>query len=216
MNATVPAKPKIYHLTHIDNLPGIVRDAVLWSDAKRIHLAVDSEIVGMASIKQRRLKLPVKCHPGTSVGQYVPFYFCPRSIMLYILHMGNHPDLTYQEGQEPIVHLMADLRATVEWAQNRGRRWAFSTCNAGARYAEFYADLSQLDKINWEAVHASDFRDPETKDGKQAEFLIYESFPWKLVEAVGVWKPEIKSRTGTALGNAAHCPVVAVEPSWYY
>jgi len=52
----------------------------------------------------------VKCHPGTKVGQYVPFYFCPRSIMLYILHRGNHPDLDYREGQGPILHLQADSR----------------------------------------------------------------------------------------------------------
>jgi ssDNA thymidine ADP-ribosyltransferase, DarT len=28
------------------------------------------------------------------VGEYVPFYFCPRSITLFLLHKGNHVDLT--------------------------------------------------------------------------------------------------------------------------
>ena len=70
----------------------------------------------MSTIKRRRLELPVDCHPGTSVGEFVPFYFCPRSIMLYLLIRGNHPELHYQGGQEPILHLVADLYEVVEWA----------------------------------------------------------------------------------------------------
>ncbi len=88
----VPADPKIYHITHLRNLPEIIQSGCLWSDAKRLELCLDCEIVGMSAIKQRRLKeIEVDCNSGTKVGEYVPFYFCPRSIMLYILHMGNHP-----------------------------------------------------------------------------------------------------------------------------
>jgi len=111
----VPENPKIYHITHIKNLEGILNDEVIWSDAKRIELGLGCEIVGMSEIKRRRLKeLEVKCHSGTMVGEYVPFYFCPRSIMLYILYMGNDPDLSYRGGQGPILHLQADLETTIQ------------------------------------------------------------------------------------------------------
>ncbi|QDU63526.1 hypothetical protein Pan216_44060 [Planctomycetes bacterium Pan216] len=91
---TVPSHPKIYHITHLSNVPHIASSGCLWSDAKRIELTLESRIVGMSDIKQRRLtSIEVTCHPGTMVGEYTPFSFCPRSIMLYILHMGNHPDL---------------------------------------------------------------------------------------------------------------------------
>jgi hypothetical protein len=37
-------------------------------------------VVGMSEIKRRRLEaLDVDCHPGSKVGEYVPFYFCPRN-----------------------------------------------------------------------------------------------------------------------------------------
>jgi len=122
----VPGQPKIYHITHVRNLPGIIAAGRLWSDAKRIELGLDCEIVGLSEIKRRRLEeLDVGCHPGTRVGYYVPFYFCPRSIMLYILHQGNSPGLNYLEGQGPIVHLQADLQATVQWATENDIRWAF-------------------------------------------------------------------------------------------
>jgi hypothetical protein len=68
----------------------------------------------MTAIKARRLyELEVDCHRGTKVGEYVPFYFCPRSIMLFLLHRGNHPDMNYTGGQRPIVHLVADLNEVV-------------------------------------------------------------------------------------------------------
>lgn len=213
----VPENPKIFHITHVQNLSEIVRAGVLWSDAKRLELGFNCEVVGMSIIKERRLnQLPVKCHRHTMVGEYVPFYFCPRSIMLYILHMGNHPELTYRDGQGPIVHLVADLRATAAWADAQRRRWAFSDRNAGARYTNFYADLDDLDEINWNAVEAQDFRDDVVKEGKQSEFLIHEAFPWELVERIGVLDASIESRVQEALRGAAHQPTVRVERAWYF
>ena len=108
--ASMPSSPKIYHITHVNNLASIVANNGLVSDAKRITNQLPCSLVGMSNIKKRRLQqIKVSCHPRTKVGQYVPFYFCPRSIMLYILHQGNHPELTYKGGQQPIVHLQADL-----------------------------------------------------------------------------------------------------------
>lgn len=212
-----PAQPKIYHITHLRNLAQIVAMGGLWSDAGRIERGLDCKIVGMSEIKRRRLEeLEIGCHPATKVGQYVPFYFCPRSIMLYILHQGNHPDLAYREGQQPIVHLQADLRATVRWADQNAVRWAFSTSNAGARYTNFYASLDHLHEVNWAAVAATDFRSAETKDGKQAEFLMHNWFPWKLVEKIGVFDQTIHNEALKALAAAEYAPIVSIERNWYY
>src|SRR5436309_12641383 len=98
----------------------------------------------MSDIKQRRLTLPLGCHNDLRVGECVPFYFCPRSVMLYLLHRGNHPNLTYSGGQRPIIHLESDLNATVEWVETKGRRWAFTLSNAGAFYCEARCNLDQL------------------------------------------------------------------------
>ena len=213
----VPAKPKIYHITHLRNLPQIVEAGKLWSDAKRIEIGLECDVVGMSHIKQRRLKeIEVDCHPGTHVGDYVPFYFCPRSIMLFILHRGNHPDLDYSEGQAPIVHLQADLQSIVRWAEDNGRRWAFTDRNAGTYIARFFNRIDQLHEVNWEAVAANDFRNIVIKEGKQAEFLVHTSFPWRLFEAIGVHDHSALAGVQQAIGKAANRPVVGVKPDWYY
>jgi len=213
----IPANPKIYHITHIGNLDTILRDKVLWSDVKRLEIGLDCEIVGMTEIKRRRLEeLEVKCHRGTMVGEYVPFYFCPRSIMLYILYMGNHPGIDYHEGQGPIIHLQADLKAAVKWATDNGIRWAFSDINAGTYAAQFYDDLSQLnDVINWSAVEATDWHDAAVKEYKQAEFLTFESFPLGLVEKIGVCNNDIRDRVIDKLTDTVSLEI-SIEKEWYY
>jgi len=94
-----PPRPQIYHITHVDNLPSIIAAGGLFSDALMLAQGGPAAGIGMSKIKTRRLALPVDCHPGDKVGDYVPFYFCPRSIMLFVIHRANHPDLTYRGGQ---------------------------------------------------------------------------------------------------------------------
>jgi ssDNA thymidine ADP-ribosyltransferase DarT-like protein len=213
----MPNRRKIYHISHMDNLTRIIRDGVLWSDAERIRRGLECEVVGMSEIKRRRLEeIEVDCNPGTMVGQYVPFYFCPRSVMLYILHMGNNPGLTYHGGQGPIVHLRADLQAVLEWAEGEGRHWVFSRGNAGAYYAEFFNEAQRLDDLNWDFISRTDWRDPDVKEAKQAELLIEGSFPWELIEMVGVMDQARERQAAEVVQEAAHQPRVAIERSWYY
>jgi hypothetical protein len=212
----VPIRPHIYHITHVDNLPSILAADGLWSDAAMITRGGPAASIGMSTIKQRRLRLPVGCHPGDHVGDYVPFYFCPRSIMLFLIHCANHPELAYRDGQEEIVHLEAELQETVAWADGEGRRWAFSLSNAGAVYTQFRSRLNQLDEVDWAAVASTDFRDPQVKEGKQAEFLVHELFPWHLVRRIGVRSASIQNRVLRTLSGTEHRPVVEVRRDWYY
>jgi hypothetical protein len=214
---TPPEHPKIYHITHVDNLQAIVADGGLRSDADMIARGGPAQAIGMSSIKRRRVQgLEVDLHPGTKVGDYVPFYFCARSVMLYVIHCANHPQLAYRDGQEPIVHLEADLQAVVRWAEASGRRWAFSLSNAGAYYTEFRSRMDELDQLDWQAIAATDFRPAEVKEHKQAEFLIYGSFPFSLVERIGVRSSAIQTRAAAAIAGAAHRPAIGVRQGWYF
>jgi len=213
---TPPDRPQLYHITHIDNLPSILQDGGLRSDAAMLARGGPAAAIGMSSIKSRRLQLPVKCYPGDRVGDYVPFYFCPRSVMLYLLHKGNHPELNYQGGQSPILHLAADMHEVVDWANREGRRWAFTLSNAGAVYTEFRNRLDQLDQVNWVAVATTDFRQPQIKEGKQAEFLVRDFFPWHLVQRIGVYSRAIHQQVTANFGAGDGYPLVEIRPAWYY
>ncbi|TGP44777.1 DUF4433 domain-containing protein [bacterium M00.F.Ca.ET.228.01.1.1] len=140
MNAAlVPPQPKIYHIAHVDRLPSIVADGFFRCDAEVVQRAPAGTTIGMSSIKQRRLnELRLSSYPELHVGDCVPFYFCPRSVMLYLIYQGNHQELAYRGGQGPILHFEADLHAAVAWAHAQPARWAFTNSNAGSRYFEDY------------------------------------------------------------------------------
>jgi hypothetical protein len=89
---------------------------------------------------------------------------------------------------------------------------AFSLSNAAARYASFRADPAELDQIDWSAIASTDFRNGTVKEAKQAEFLVHGSFPWELVEAVGVISRIVRGQVETAIAASAHRPPVNVRP----
>lgn len=211
-----PQPTPLYHISHYTNLRSVLDAGGLLPDVEMINRGGPETAVGMNTIKQARLTRPVKCHPGAYVGEYVPFFFCPRSVMLYILHRGNHPELTYDGGQEPIIHLQADLDRVIGWANREDLPWAFTTGNARAGYARFLDNVAQLDQLNWDAVESDDFRDPTIKEGKQAEFLVHRFVPWTLVESIGVRSGELKRVVEEILLGADHAPPVRVQPRWYF
>ncbi len=212
-----PDLPKIYHITHVDNLPGIVASNGLFSDRIMITSQAPVQAIGMSEIKRRRVnELDVGCHPGTKVGDYVPFYFCPRSVMLYVISRGNHRELTYSGGQGPIVHLEADLHRVVAWAGQQNVRWVFSLTNAGARYTEFRFSVDHLQELDWQAIEATDWSPQQVKEAKQAEFLVYERFPLALVDRVGVCSVDVRAAVEQALRASGLTPSIEVQPGWYY
>jgi hypothetical protein len=211
----VPACPKIYHIVHLDRLPSIIAERALLCDAEVVRRSLGGTTIGMTSIKKRRLEeLRLSSYPDVFVGSCVPFYFCPRSVMLYMIYRSNDPDLAYRQGQQQILHLEADLRQTVAWADQQRVRWAFTLSNAGARYFEDRCDLQHLAQIDWNAVQATDWR--SCKEGKQAEFLIEQRFPWELVSRIGVRSALIQQQVTNLLKAASHRPKVEVQANWYY
>ncbi len=205
----------IFHITPIATLPAIIADECLWSDHEVLARPNQRTIIGFETIKRRRLEeISVSCHSTTFVGQYVPFYYCPRSPMLYVIHRRN-ADLTYHGGQDRIVHLVSKIGVAIQSCS--GRPWAFSDGNAGADYARFSNDLSQFDQyVDWNAVGAMYWSDPTVKERKQAEFLMYESFPWTSVLGVAAIRQDIAAEVQQLLANADHQPQVVSKPKWYY
>ena len=217
----VPAQPKLYHILHVDRLASVLAHGHLWSDKVAQQRASAGTVIGMSSIKERRLERNfLTSHPGLKVGDCVPFYFCPRSIMLFLISRANHAELTYRGGQEPIIHLEADLLATVAWADGQSRRWAYTLSNAGSAYFEDRADLAALGDVNWDAVAAVKWAgpgvEPALKEGKQAEFLVEEAFPWHLVERIGVSSLGVYQQVSALLTGQAHCPKLEIIREWYY
>ena len=211
---STPANPKIYHIVHVSRLASIIKDGGLLCDAEVNRQRKPGEVIGMHAIKQRRLTTTLNSYADLHVGDCVPFYFCPRSVMLYVIYMANHPELSYREGQAAIVHLEADLHQTVQWAATNGQRWVFTPSNAGSLYFEDYSDLAGLDVIDWDAIQAWNWS--ACKEKKQAEFLLEKSFPLELITRIGVRRRSIYDNVRNLLRNVNYQPEVEIRRDWYY
>ena len=128
----------IYHITHVQNLSSILERGGLLSDAKTEQSGIESVGIAHQHIKQRRARRSVPvCRRGT-LADYVPFYFAPRSPMLYAIHRGAVEG--YDDGQRSILH----LTSTAELVVQSGLPFAFTEGHAEIAFSEFFDDLESL------------------------------------------------------------------------
>ena len=202
-----PDQVPIYHITDVINLPGILAGGGLRSDAAMA--AHQPAAIGYMHIKQRRMTaIHVDCCGGRVVGSFVPFYFCPRSPMLFTVNQGA-TGLT-PGCQRTIVHLVSTVAAGV----TQNRPWAISDGNAGAFHAAFSADLSALADLDWAAIQATQWQGKTHQ--KSAEFLLADFFDWGAIDAVGCHNSDTAQLVQNILTATPHRPIVSVKLDWYY
>jgi len=136
--------------------------------------------------------------------------------MLYMLHKGNDPDLAYGGGQAPIIHLEFDLQTVVDWATSAGKRWAITSGNAGSRYFDDTSSLASLSLLNWQAIQARQWSQPDIKEGKQSEFLVEDQVPWALVRRIGVNNEPVRANFAQCLTATGQNPPIEIKLDWYY
>jgi hypothetical protein len=206
MNANQEQIP-IYHITDVENLSGILAEGGLCSDTAMA--LKNPTVIGYTHIKERRMKqIRVPCCSGRFVGEFVPFYFCPRSPMLFAINKGN----TGRPAgcQRTIVHLVSSVEAGI----GLGRAWAVSDGNAGAFHTWFDSTLDAIKALDWAAIRATDWRGKTHQ--KSAEFLMAEFFPWTGIHAIGCHNNGVAKQVQDLVNCQHHRPAVTVEPAWYY
>jgi hypothetical protein len=85
---------------------------------------------------------------------------------------------------------------------------SFSRTGHGlATFTDWYDDLARLDQVDWNLVMARYWMDrPDDNDRqrrKQAEFLVWRSMDWSLIEGIGVLNPTGEGRRRVDFGTAS-------------
>jgi hypothetical protein len=192
----------------VENLPSIIADGCLWSDSQRIARGLQTTNIGYQHIKRRRLNRPVTAGAGGKLGDYVPFNFCSRSVMLFKVGRG-HED--YSRGEDEIIHLYSSVQTAIA----QGRAWAFTDLHADLRYANHFASLQELEQVDWNVMDLEQWGgNDEIKAKRQAEFLVQGSFPWAAIEGIGVKSPSMAARIRGFLPGGT--PPLTVQRGWYY
>ena len=203
----------IYHITHIRNLSNIIKDDGVWGGAESIKRNIQPIEIAYTEIKERRTRRKINIPPGGVLAEYVPFYFCNRSPMLYTIHKGNVP--AYRNGQANILHLVSSAEAVAQ----AKLPFVFTDGHAVVQISLFYNELKDWNQVDWKVVEDWRWYDTEAdndrKRRKQAEFLVKGFFPFSLVQEVGVYSAAIRDRVLPLLENLEQKPIVSIQRNWY-
>lgn len=212
----IPQQTRIVRLIHIDNLPILLQRGGLHAPNSAPNDDLIYKTIHNLDIQAQRRLQHIPCGPGGTIHDYVPFYFGERSPMLYQLHTGRVAG--YSDGQDPLIYLVS----TAQRVQQQNVPFVFSDGHGIAAFTSWFADLVDLNKVDWAAVKATYWRDiaedTDRQRRKQAEFLVHRFCPWSLLLGVAVYNEARKAQVEAILQNfpgTIHFPV-KVRRDWYY
>jgi hypothetical protein len=201
---------------HIENLPTLLARGALHAPNWTPNDGFPYRTIHNLSVQVSRHSRPIPCGPRGTCHEYVPFYFGPLSVMLLNLKTGRVEG--YNEGQAPLIY----LTTTVQRVIDAGRQFVFSDGHGLATFTSWYDDLAQLGQLDWNLVGARYWADqPDDNDRqrrKQAEFLVWKSLDWSLIERIAVLNHQVKANVEAVLDqhpDRFH-PRVEIRSEWYY
>ncbi len=212
----VPDPTPIYRFIHVDNLRVCLQHGGLHAPNHTPNDGLKYKTIHNIDIQLYRRITTIPCGPGGVIHDYVPFYFGYLSPMMLQLHTGRVEG--YNEGQEPLIYLVSTAQSVVD----SGVGYVFSDGHGIAAYTEWYDDLSNLDKVDWNMVYqrywADNIDDMDRQRRKQAEFLVHRFCDWELIHEIGVIDDKMKRVVINILNNFPNRPhpPVRVRRGWYY
>ena len=207
-----PEKALIWRIVHRDNVPWILDNGLHCGNSAA--KAPGWVNIGNPELIDKRANHPVPMPPGGWLNDYVPFYFTPFSPMLRNIHTGWGG--IQKRPNEEIVILVSSLHHIA----GLDLPFLFTDSHAYYQWADFYADLADLDKIDWPLLQRRDFkRDPEDPakfERYQAEALIHQHLPVAGLRGIVCYTEKLKQRIEQEIqARNLNLPVHA-RTGWYF
>ena len=204
----------ILHMSHVSNLATIAARGALLCESRRTQEGIPAVNIAYPELKERRSRTMVRACRAGSLNEYVPFYFAPRSPMLFAIKCGNIAG--YPDGQTGVAYLIS----SVEEVAAAGLPFAFTDGHPVSALSDHYDDLAELGSIDWELMQATYWNDTaddnDRRRRRQAEFLVHDAVPLNLLNEVVVRTDEKAAEVEAALKRSAWKPRVRVLPGFYF
>jgi len=204
----------LFHITDYRNLSSILKNGGLSSYAKLRSTEVSYKDIAHQNIQERRSTTEIQVPPYGVLHNYVPFYFAPRSPMLYAIANGIVEG--FEGNQSDIIYLVANI----DKIRESGKRFVFTDGHAIMALTDFYNDLNDLNEIDWPLMEGTYWHDtdqyPDRKRKRQAEFLVYESVPLECILGIGVQTKQMKTTIENLLLEHNIDMKVLERPNFYF
>jgi len=207
--------PAIYHITHVSNLAGIVTEGGLHCDATVAARTLSGQSIAHSNIKARRAVTTVPCGPGGLLPDYVPFYFAPRSPMLFVISKGGVETYPSRD-QSAVVHLVS----STETISGANLPFVFTDGHGIMALTNFHEDLKELEKIDWKVIRGRYWNDTNDDNDRcrrrNAEFLVHSFVPISCISEIGVMTPAAVGVVAEAVKDVDPPIQIHVRRAWYY
>lgn len=201
----------IFRIIHRDNVPWILEHG-LHAPKGRV-LDPNFRNIGNLDLIGKREHRRVKVGPDGTLGDYVPFYFTPFSIMMFNIHTGyNVPQVPNEE----IVILVSSLRKVAELKIP----FVFTDQHAYPLMANYFTELGDLDKVDWDLLNRRDFKhdpdDPGKKERYQAEALVWKHLPTEALLGIGSYTSAVDEGLKAELAKRNMKMQTTIQRNWYF
>jgi hypothetical protein len=205
-------KAFIFRITHIDNLPWLLKHGIHCRNSNERD--PNFQEIGNPDLIDKRTHRLVPVLPGGTLSDYVPFYFTHHSPMLYNIKTGYNG--MRKTPMPDIVILVSSLRQMA----NDQVPFVFTDRHALLQTARFTSDLNDLRLIDWKILATRDFQrdpnDPGKMERYQAEALIHGQVPVSTLLGLACYNSQAEARVRGFLQTAGVSLKTAVKPDWYF
>lgn len=206
-----PKKALIWRIVHRDNLAWILNNGLHCANSGV--LSPDYVNIGSPELIDKRRHRAVPIAPGGTLADYVPFYFTPFSVMMKNIHSGWGVP---QRRNEEIVILVSSLLHV----KSLGLPFVFTNAHAYPDWTDYYSDLAQLGKIDWEILQRRDFKrdpdDPKKMERYQAEALVFQQVPIQGVLGIICYTEALKQSIEQQVEARALTLPAYARTGWYF
>jgi hypothetical protein len=199
---------RIYHVTHVSNLAGILANGRLLADESDAWEARPTVDISSADARESRRSTLVAGSEGPSVAQFVPFLLSPNASIWQSIRTGvADPRLSPDIRDTPASDFVI-LVTTVKKVLEREADTVVTDGDAAHVLTRFGATLDAAERMLRRLRADED-------SILHAEYLVRESVPFELVTLVGVANDKARDVVKGILHGSGHRPKVSVYPPWF-
>ena len=198
----------VFRLTHIDNIKYIMSKGLVRASSP----LRDENYVSIGDVQVIQVRKDRKFQ-GYQLSDFMPFYFGPRSPMLYVIQHGYNG--VRKVKPEDIVYCVVRIEDIIK----NDIDCIFTDGHALSSLTNYYykSSLANLNNIvNYDDVYSTFWNiedDPDLKRRKEAELLINEDLPAQYIRGIVVYNDKAKEYL-INLGVAAE--LIVVMPGHYF
>jgi len=207
---------RVYHVTHVDNLAGILETHSIFADTSESWTARPAIDIAAVATREARRSAPVTGLSDVPVAEYVPFALSPHASFWSSIRAGET-----DERLSPTVagHSPTDFVVLVSTVKSvRENKSADATGGPGV----VLADGDAADPLTRFAATPDDFarllgrlRTADADTLVDVELLVRGSLSFDFVSLIGVANDKVREVVRRMLDNSGYEHRVAVYPPWY-